>query len=354
MSRFFSVKFADHVAYVPGEQPREQKYIKLNTNENPFPPSPLAQQLACQAAGDLALYPDPHCTELTRAACEKWGVAANEIIFGNSSDVVLSWLFIAFCDHEHVPVFADVTYGFYPVFASFNGLTPKVIPLQKDLTIRPEDYYNAGGTVFIVNPNADVGLALTVQQVADIVEHNPDNVVVIDEAYVDFGAETVLPLIHKYPNLAVTRTFSKSYSMAGARLGCVMADEGLIGDLQVVKNSINPYSVNRMSMAAGQGALLDEEYFEANRQKIMENRAYTIQALKDLGFATTNSLGNFVPFKSDRIHSKELFGKLKEEGILVRFFSEGPWGDYNRVSIGSREEMETFIRAVQKIMEASR
>jgi len=354
MSKFFSSKFKNHEAYVPGEQPQDKKYIKLNTNESPFPPSLLAQKLAHQAAGDLALYPDPNCTELTRIACEKWGIAKDEIIFGNSSDVVLSWLFMAFCDKENVPVYADVTYGFYPIFASFNGLTPKVIPLPKDLRINAEDYYNAGGTIFIVNPNADVGLVLQPTEIAAIIEHNPNNIVVIDEAYVDFGAESVVPMIHKYPNLIVTRTFSKSYSMAGARLGCVIANKELIGDLKVVKNSINPYSVNRMSMAAGQGALLDEEYFQTNRHKVMKNRAYTIQELQKLGFATTNSLGNFVPFKSEKIQSQKLFAKLKEAGILVRFFNEGPWGEYNRVSIGSREEMEAFIEAVQKILEAEK
>jgi len=354
MSKFFSSKFKNHEAYVPGEQPQDKKYIKLNTNESPFPPSPLAQKLAHQAAGDLALYPDPNCTELTRIACEKWGIAKDEIIFGNSSDVVLSWLFIAFCDKENVPVFADVTYGCYPVFASFNGLTPKIIPLQKDMRIKGEDYFMADGTVFIVNPNANFGFALTPGQIAAIAENNPNNVVVVDEAYVDFGTETVVPLIHKYPNLVVTRTFSKSYSMAGARLGCAIANKELIEDLNVVKNSINPYSVNRMSMAAGQGALLDEEYFQTNRHKVMENRAYTIQELQKLGFVTTNSLGNFVPFKSEKIQSQKLFTKLKEAGILVRFFNEGPWGEYNRVSIGSREEMEAFIQAVKKILEAEK
>lgn len=351
MSKFFSSKFANHKAYVPGEQPQDKKYIKLNTNENPFPPSPLAQRLARQAIGDLALYPDPNCTGLTKAFCEKLGIAANEIIFSNSSDVVLSWLFIAFCDKDHVPVFADVTYGCYPVFASFNGLVPRVIPLQKDMTIRKEDYYNADGTILIVNPGANFGLALQPDEIESIVEHNPDNIVIIDEAYVDFGAETVVPLIHEYNNLIVTRSFSKSYSMAGARLGCAIGNSDLIADLNVIKNSINPYSVNRMTMAAGQGAVLDEEYFQTNLQKIKENRKYTKDMLRSMGFETTDSLGNYLPFKSDKVKTETLFRKLKEYGVLVRTFSGSSWGDYNRVSIGTRENMETFVKMVQKIME---
>lgn len=350
MSRFFSAKFDQHQAYVPGEQPQDKKYIKLNTNENPFPPSPLAQKLAHQAAGDLALYPDPNCTGLADAFCKKLNIAPDNIIFGNSSDVILSWLFIAFCDREHLPVFADVTYGCFPVFASFNGLKPKIIPLQPDLRIRPEDYYRAGGTIFIVNPSANFGLALTPEQIEAIVQNNPDNIVIIDEAYVDFGTETVVPLIHKYPNLIVTRTFSKSYSMAGARLGCAIASPELIGDLNTIKNSINPYSVNRMSMAAGQGAVLDETYFKTNLKKIIENRDYTIKSLWEMGFEVTASLGNYVPFKTDKIKTADLFQKLKENGVLVRSFAGTAWGDYNRVSIGTREDMETFIGTVKKII----
>lgn len=351
MSKFLSSKFASHIAYVPGEQPRDKKYIKLNTNESPFPPSPLAQKLAHQATGDLALYPDPNCTVLTETACKKWGIGADEIVFGNSSDVVLSWLFITFCDKKFVPVFCDITYGCYSVFASFNGLKPKIIPLRKDLTVNPNDYKNAGGTIFLVNPSADFGMVLTPKQIAKILEDNPKNVVVVDEAYVDFGTETVVPLIHKYANLIVTRTFSKSYSMAGARLGCAIANKELIADINMVKNSINPYSVNRMSMAAGVGALLDDEYFKTNCKKIKENRAYTIRELKKMGFIVTDSLGNFVPFKSDRIASRKLFEKLKENGILVRFFSEGQWGEFCRVSIGTKEQMKIFIDAVKKILE---
>ena len=258
MSRFFSEKYASLMPYTPGEQPKEMKYIKLNTNESPFPPSPNAIAMAAEAASNLQLYSDPESKKLTEAVAKLCGVAPDQVLMTNGSDEILNFAFMAFCDEGTPAAFADITYGFYKVFAQINSLPYRVIPLRKDFTIDIKDYFNIGCTVFIANPNAPTGIALTVEEIEEIVRHNPDNVVVIDEAYVDFGGESCIPLIEKYDNLLVTQTFSKSRSLAGGRLGFGVGSRALIADLNAIKYSTNPYNVNSMTMAAGLGTLADE------------------------------------------------------------------------------------------------
>lgn len=351
MSRFFSEKFNTLTPYTPGEQPRDQQYIKLNTNESPFPPSPKAQLRAAEEAGKLQLYSDPTCATLIAEAAKTLGVAEDEIIFSNGSDEVLNFAFMAFCDENCPVIFPDITYGFYKVFAQLNGIPYKQIPLKADFTIDTKDYMGQNKTIFIANPNAPTGLYLGLDKIEQILKSNPDNVVVVDEAYIDFGGESAIPLTKKYDNLLVVQTFSKSRSMAGGRLGFAVGSKSLIQDLNTIKYSVNPYNVNRMTMAAGVGALEDDAYFRTNCQAIVDNRTWTTGELSRLGFDTLPSLTNFVFTKNNAIPGKELYRKLKDRGILVRHFDTLRLTDYVRVTIGSAEQMAAFIRTTKEIME---
>lgn len=353
MSRFFSCKYDALTPYTPGEQPKGMTFIKLNTNESPFPPAPLAQQYAKKEAEKLQLYSDPQCRDLVAAAAEKLGVAENEILFTNGSDEVLNFAFMAFCDAAHPAVFPDITYGFYPVFAQLNGVPYTEIPLQEDFAIRVEDYLGLNQTIFIANPNAPTGICLPLSDIERIVESNPDSVVVIDEAYIDFGGESAMKLIPKYDNLLVVQTFSKSRSMAGARLGFGAGNQNLIRDLNTIKYSTNPYNVNRMTMAAGVGALEAEGYFRVNCQKIMENREWTTGKLTALGFQVIPSLTNFVFAMHPEIPGRDLYLALREKGILVRHFDSPRLTAYNRITIGSREQMKALVAALTEILEVS-
>ena len=258
---------------------------------------------------------------------------------------------MAFCDSEHPAVFPNITYGFYPVFAELNNVPYEEIPLKDDFSIDINDYIGINKTIFIANPNAPTGIALSKADIEKIVASNPDNVVVVDEAYVDFGAESSLSLSKKYDNVLVCQTFSKSRSLAGARLGFGIGSKALINDLNTIKYSTNPYNINRMTMAAGIGALCDEEYFEKNCLKIAENREQTGRELQKLGFWVTDSKANFIFAKSDKIGGKELYLSLKEKGVLIRHFETPLLKDYNRITVGSKEQMEEFIKTVREILE---
>jgi histidinol-phosphate aminotransferase len=350
MSKFLNNKIKNLTAYVPGEQPKEKKYIKLNTNESPFPPSKMAVKLAEAELEKVMLYPDPDCKELIKAIAEKLGVKPSNVIVSNGSDEVLNFAFIAYCDDKNPAIFPDLTYGFYKVFAGVNGVPYKEIPLKQDLTIDINDYINEKGVIFIANPNAPTGINLPLSEIEKIISANPDRVVVIDEAYVDFGGESAVKLIDKYDNLLVTQTFSKSRSMAGARLGFGVASEKIIEDLNTVKYSTNPYNVNRVTSALGIGAIKDDEYFVSNCNKIIKNREFLTEELKKLGFTFTCSSANFVFCESDKIHGKELYLKLKEKGVLVRHFDKERISNYLRITIGSYEETVELINAIKEIL----
>lgn len=351
MSRFFSSKFSALTPYTPGEQPQNMQYVKLNTNESPFPPSPKAVERAAREAEKLQLYSDPECKLLVQTAAEKLGVKPEQILFTNGSDEILNFAFMAFCDQSHPAVFPDITYGFYPVFAQLNQIPFETIPLAEDYSVRAEDYMGIGKTVFLANPNAPTGMALPLADIERIVSSNPDNVVVIDEAYVDFGAESAMSLIGKYDNLLVTQTFSKSRSLAGGRLGFGAGNAKLIRDLNTIKYSTNPYNVNRMTMAAGVGALEDEEYFRSNCRAIAENRAYTANSLKAMGFSVLPSRANFLFAAHPAVDGEVLYRKLKEKGVLVRHFDKPRLKAYNRITVGSREQMDIFLANVKEILE---
>lgn len=350
MSRFFSDKYSLLVPYTPGEQPQDKKYVKLNTNESPFPPSQAVAKAVEAEAGKLQLYSDPECVALRKKAAEVFGVGENGIIMTNGSDEVLNFAFMAFADEKSPLRFADITYGFYPVFAELNRIPYTEIPLKEDFTLDPSDYMGVNETVVIANPNAPTGLALTVDTVEEIVKSNPDNVVIVDEAYIDFGGRSAIPLTRKYDNLLVTGTFSKSRSMAGARLGFGIGNEKLIADLNTVKYSTNPYNVNRLTAAAGIAALEENGYYMDNCKKIQQNRAWTTSELEKLGFTVLPSTANFIFAKSDKIGGEALYLTLKEKGILVRHFTKERICDYNRITIGTAEQMKIFIDTVKEII----
>ena len=350
MSRFFSEKYAALEPYTPGEQPRDMKYIKLNTNESPFPPSEGVIRAAEREAGRLQLYSDPEVTELMIEAERVFGVPRDTILMTNVSDEILNFAFMAFSDATHPIVFPDITYGFYPVFARLGGIPYREIPLKEDFSIDYRDYLAVGANVVIANPNAPTGMALSLDEIEAIVKSNPDNVVIIDEAYVDFGAESAISLTGKYDNLLVTGTFSKSRSLAGARLGFGIGNKELIRDLNTIKYSTNPYNVNRMTMAAGAAALRDNDYYMQNCERIKENREYTKAALISLGFRVLPSAANFLFAESDRIDGEELYLVLKSRGILVRHFKKERIKNFNRITIGTKEEMQAFVKAVADIL----
>lgn len=352
MSRFFSSKYKALVPYTPGEQPKDLKYIKLNTNESPFPPSKSVLEAVMGEAEKLQLYSDPEASALHSAIAELYGVERTEVLATNGSDEILNFAFMAFCDKERPIVFPDITYGFYPVFAEINNIPYEKIPLKDDFSVDVNDYIGINKNIIIANPNAPTGKCMELCDIEKIVKSNPDNVVIIDEAYIDFGGESAIPLTKKYDNVIVTRTFSKSYSMAGARLGFGIANEALIRDMNTIKYSTNPYNVNRMTQAAGVAAIADNGYYMDNCNTIIKNREYTTDGLRALGFEVLESKANFVFAKSDKISGEDLYLKLKSRGILVRHFTSERIKDFNRITIGTMEQMTSLVKEIENILEA--
>ena len=350
MSKFFTKRYASLTPYTPGEQPRDMQYIKLNTNESPFPPSAGVAAAVAEQCGKLQLYSDPENTALRQILASTYGVKPSQVLVANGSDDILNFAFMAFGDEEAPLAFADITYGFYKVFAQLNHIPYTQIPLKEDFSIDPRDYMGIGKTIAIANPNAPTGICLPLSDIEAIVKSNPDNVVIIDEAYVDFGGESAVALVDKYENLLVTQTFSKSRSMAGARLGFAIGNEKLIADLNTLKYSTNPYNVNRMTEAAGVAALEENDYYMENAKTIIRNREWTAKALESLGFTVLDSKANFLFAKSARISGEALYQGLKERGVLVRHFTAERIADFNRITIGTLEQMETMVEKIKEIL----
>ena len=351
MSRFFSSKYSSLEPYTPGEQPQGmQRLVKLNTNENPFPPSPAALKYASENTRSLNLYSDPESAALTAAIAANWNLESSMVLATNGSDEILNFAFMAFCDKDNPALFADITYGFYPVFAALNNIPYETIPLREDFTLCVDDYIGKKGTVFIANPNAPTGICIPVSDIERLLASDPDRVVVIDEAYIDFGGKSCMELVKKYSNLLVCMTFSKSRSFAGGRLGFGAACPALIADLNTIKYSTNPYNVNSMTSAMGIGILSDEEYTKANCRTIMENRDYTVRELKRLGFSVLPSSANFIFVSSDRIDGQTFYTELRRRGILVRHFDKERISNWCRISIGTRESMQALICAAESIL----
>ena len=354
MSRYLNPAHAALEVYVPGEQPKDMRYVKLNTNENPYPPAPGVAEAVRDEIGRLQLYSDPECAALRDAIAELHGLKRENVYVSNGSDDILYFAFIAFAGSGVPACFPDISYGFYKVFAELNHVPYRLIPLREDFSIDPGDYKGLDAMIAIANPNAPTGLALSRDQVEAIVAANPDHVVLIDEAYVDFGAESCLPLIGKYDNLLVVQTFSKSRNLAGARLGFAMASPGLIEDLNRIKYSTNPYNVNRMTMAAGVAAIRQNDYCMANCARIIDTRQSTAKRLEVLGYQVLPSSANFVFARHPGIGGGELYRQLKRRGVLVRHF-DAPMRirDYNRITIGTPEQMDALIEATEAILEAN-
>ena len=351
MSRFLNPSLRAAEPYTPGEQPRGvENLIKLNTNENPFPPSPkVLDALNRTEAEKLRLYSDPACTDFLAALAKAYGVAENQVFAGNGSDEVLAFAFCAFCAKG--AAFADLTYGFYPVFARLFGVPAREIPLRADFSLAVEDYADEPGTLFLANPNAPTGLCLPLSGIEALLRQNPDRLVVVDEAYIDFGGESAVPLLPRYDNLLVVGTFSKSRSLAGARLGYAVGSAALIADLNTVKFSFNPYNVNRLTLLAGTAALADAAYYAKNCAEVAAVRDDTAEALRALGFAVTNSKANFLFVGANpRISGADYFAALRQNGILVRRFEVPRIADWVRITVGTRAQMERLLHVTRGLL----
>lgn len=350
MSQYFNPAYASLEAYVPGEQPRDMQYIKLNTNESPYPPAPsVCSALEGEIIPDLRLYSDPTCRRLKQKLAQHYCVEPENIFLTNGSDDILNFAFMAY-GHQGV-AFADITYGFYSVFAQLHGIEATIIPLTDDFHLDYKQYLGLNKMIVIANPNAPTGINISPSAIEEILKTNPDNIVVVDEAYVDFGAVSCYHLISNYDNLLVTRTYSKSRSMAGARLGYAFGCRKIIDDLEKLRYSTNPYNINSLTLRLGEATIDADSYYMDRCKDIMLTRYETYQALRALGFDVLPSNANFLFAKSPTMGGAELYTALRKRGILVRHFNKPRIADYLRITIGTKEQMETFISVIKQIHE---
>ena len=341
--------------YTPGEQPRDRQFIKLNTNENPYPPSPKALEAIRAAAGEgLRLYPDPEAASLRETLAASYGLKPEQVFVGNGSDEVLAFCFQAFFDPDRPILFPDVTYSFYPVFADLFGLQYRQVPLDGNFAIPLEPFMGNNGGVVIANPNAPTGRDLSLGDVRALAEGNPEAVVIVDEAYVDFGAQSAVPLVCDHPNLVVVQTMSKSRSLAGLRVGYALGDGDLIAALNSVKNSFNSYTLDRLALAGAEGALRDPEYLRAVAMKIASTRDWTADRLRRMGFQVTDSAANFLFATHPDVDAKTLLDGLREKGILVRWWDSPRIGNYLRITVGTDQEMDALCAALEQLLEETR
>ena len=349
--RFWSQRIQNIEPYVPGEQPKDRKYIKLNTNENPYPPSPRVEEALRNVSVDsLRLYPDPDCSGLVNALAKMQGVLPEQVFVSNGSDEVLAFCYLAFMDENNPAIFPDITYSFYPVYGRFFQNHCRIVPVNEDFTVPLEEFMQNNGTVVLSNPNAPTGIGLPISDIRRLLEANPDHVVIVDEAYVDFGGESSVGLIQEYENLLVVQTFSKSRSLAGMRIGLAYGNENLIRALNAVKNSINSYTLDRMALAAAQASVEDKAYTDDTCKKIAQTREKTTGKLNELGFAVLPSRTNFVFATHKRVYAEVIFKKLRERGILVRYFKKPRIDNFLRITIGTDEEMDALVDALREIL----
>jgi histidinol-phosphate aminotransferase len=347
LSKYWNPLLRSIQPYIPGEQPQDKRYIKLNTNENPFPPSPRALEAIRRAAGeDLRLYPDPDCRELRETLASSFNLAPEQVFVGNGSDEVLAFSFLAFFDPGHPILFPDITYSFYPVYAALFKIEHRTVPLSADFSLPVEPFLQKNGGIVFPNPNAPTGKFLPLDKVELILERNPESVVIIDEAYVAFGGESAARFVNKYPNLLITSTFSKSHSLAGLRVGYALGNRELIDGLNRVKGSFNSYTLDRLALAGAKEALLDREYFEQTRAAVMATRGKTAERLAALGFEVVPSCANFLFVSHRTVRASKIYRLLKEKGILVRYFNRPRIDNFLRISIGSDKDMDSLLSAV--------
>ena len=341
------------VPYVPGEQPKRERMIKLNTNENPYPPAPgVAEALKTFNSDRLRLYPDPTIEKLVGAIADEYGVKPSQVFVGVGSDDVLAMIFMTFFNSKKPILFPDISYSFYEVWADMLRVPYEKVALDEKLCINPKDYSKENGGVIFPNPNAPTGELLSLKEVEEIVSANQDVIVVVDEAYIDFGGESALSLIDKYDNLLVVQTFSKSRSMAGARIGFAISNEQVIRYLNDVKYSFNSYTMDAVTIETGTAAVKDRAYFEVTKAKIIATREWTKAELRRLGFVFGDSQSNFIFATHPKVEAKKLFEALKEAGIFVRYFSKPERiANYLRITIGTDEEMKEFVAFVEKYLQ---
>lgn len=352
MKEFWSKRVRDMIPYVPGEQPKDRKFIKLNTNENPYPPSPKVLA-AAKAAADEALrrYPDPECLALRQAIAAYAGLDPSQVFCGNGSDEILSFAFQAFFDKENPITFPDITYSFYEVYVKFLDLISNLIPLNEDFSLPVERFVREpSGGVVIANPNAPTGQAISLDELRRILNGNREQVVIVDEAYIDFGGDSAVGLIDEYPNLLVVQTASKSRSLAGLRVGWALGNANLIAAMCCVRDSINSYTVDRIAQAAAAAALEDAAYFDQTRRAIMHTRESALTRLQELGFQAAPSKANFLFVRHPKLAGKLVFQALRERGILVRRWDQLRIEDYLRISVGTQEEMDALCAALREIV----
>ncbi|MFW2003445.1 histidinol-phosphate transaminase [Acinetobacter ursingii] len=352
--RFWSPEVRELEPYTPGEQPKIQNLLKLNTNENPYPPSPkvveAVQAVLTHQADALRLYPDPDATQLKQAIATQQNVNVDQVFVGNGSDEVLAHIFKAFFIQDQPILYPDITYSFYPVYSQFFSVKTQQIPLNDDFEIVLDDYRQANGGIIITNPNAPTSIALSMQQIEQILQANPDRVVVIDEAYVDFGAETAVGLVEQYDNLVVCQTTSKSRSLAGLRVGFAIAQAHLIAALEAVKNSFNSYPMDRFAIAAAVASFEDQAYFEAQCQKVIQSRDKLVEELKEIDFKVLPSKANFIFVTHPARDAAELATQLREQGVLVRYFNKPRIDQYLRITIGTDQQNQRLVETLKTLL----
>lgn len=341
------------VPYVPGEQPKSSNTIKLNTNENPYPPSPKVMEL-CSRIDDLRLYPDPEAGKLVEALAAYKGLDRNQVFVGVGSDDVLAMAFLTFFNSDRPILFPDITYSFYDVWAELFRIPYETRPLDDNFFIRKEDYYGENGGVIFPNPNAPTGVLMPLSEICDILDHNQDVIVIVDEAYIDFGGVSALSLLSSYENLLIVQTFSKSRSMAGMRIGYAMGSSELIKAMNDVKYSFNSYTMNRPSILLGAASIEDEEYFQETTQKIIHTREWVKEELRDLGFVFPDSAANFIFASHKNVPAKEIFEAARAENIYVRYFARERIDNYLRITIGTDEEMKALIDFLKRFLNSAR
>lgn len=340
--------------YIPGEQPQDKKYIKLNTNENPYPPSPHAITAIKQAANEqLRLYPDPECLELRQAIALFHNISLDQVFVGNGSDEVLAFSYLSFFNPKKVILFPDITYSFYPVYAALFKNRYQMVPLNDDFTLPVEHFLQPNGGIIFPNPNAPTGIYLPLDSIELIVQKNPNSAVIIDEAYIAFGGESADKLINKYPNLLIIRTLSKSHSLAGLRSGYAIGDKGLIEGLNRVKSSINSYTLDRLALVGAKEAILDKEYLLMTQKKVIATRNRVSQRLLELDFKVLPSQANFIFVSHPNFRAADLYYLLRENGILVRYFNKPRIENYLRISIGTDEDMNLFLQTIINLLNPS-
>jgi histidinol-phosphate aminotransferase len=351
MNRYWSKQIAALDPYTPGEQPQDQQYIKLNTNENPYPPSPaVANVLRDFEIERLRRYPDPESTDLIKSLAAYQGLESSQVFVGNGSDEVLAHAFQAFFRQDYPILFPDISYSFYPVYCKLFQVEYHQPALDQEFCINIQDYASANGGIIIPNPNAPTGIALVTGAIRELLADNPESVVIIDEAYVDYGAESAVPLIPEFPNLLVVQTFSKSRGLAGLRLGYALGQENLVEALQRVKNSFNPYPIDSLTSALALASIADEDYFQRCRAQVVASRERLRTELQQLGFEVFPSSSNFVFVRHADTAAEALYSKLKSAGILVRYFKNARIDNCLRISVGSDAECDALIGALQDIL----